>query len=76
MSDRRPSDPKVGPADSATRRREIERHIREAAAQNKRPIDYSDTTRDTLPPSGANPHRELRRGPRGKTIMENVDDTQ
>ena len=40
----------------------------------RKPIDMNDPHRDTLPQTGPNPHRELRRGPRGRTVMENVDD--
>lgn len=71
----RPGDPVVGPADDATRRREIEKRLKEEAEfRRTHPIDSNDPDRDHLPQTGANPHRELRRGPGGKSIPEIVDD--
>lgn len=76
---RRPGDPVVGPADPATVHRMIEKQMREDADYRKRhPLDLRNTNggpeHDHMSESGANPHRELRRGPEGKTIMQSVDE--
>ena len=58
----------------ADKSKSLKANVRETFGH--KPIDMNDTDRDTLPQTGANPHRELRRGPSGKTIMETVDDAQ
>lgn len=76
----RPGDPKVGPADPSTIHRELEKRLKEEADYRKtHPMDVKETAgrvgeHDHLPQTGQNPHRELRQGPQGKTIMESVDE--
>lgn len=66
----RVGDPKVGPADPATRRRMMEEHVRAGRAHKS--AGRAAPSAPAQPP----PHRELRRGPEGRTVMESVDRMQ
>lgn len=66
------ADPKIGPADPATRRRLIEKHIQDGIRETHNDRKAAETPYvPSVPKTGAHP--ELRRGPQGKTIMESVD---